>query len=480
MSESLKNKSVRGLFWNLLDRTSIQIVQLVISIVLARLLVPEDYGIVGLSYIVIAFAGCLLNTGLGSALIQRKEVGELEYSTFFWAEAILRIVVYVAVFFSCPMAAAFYDKPILTPIIRLLSISILLDLFCGVQRVQLARVLDFKTTCWIGVVACTISGTLAVFAAWRGAGLWALVMQNLLSTLIGTMLLIIIAPWRPHLIFSWQRFKEMFNFGYKLLFSGVLDTAYNNIYGMIIGKSFSVATLGLFSKGQHLPQMLVNSVNGPIGNVSFPLLSSLQGDPQKYRAVFRRGLLSSIFFVSPCLFGLAAVAKPLIILLYGDKWLGAVPFMQILAVSFITWPIHTLNLNAINALGRTDIFLKLEVIKKIMGISIVFIALPFGLWVFIWSNLLSSLISIIINTWPMKRLIGYSVLQQLKDMGGILLAGLIMFAGVQLLGMLKIQVYLLLPVQILSGALLYSLAVWIFARATVRENIVLIRNFIHR
>ena len=480
MSKTLKEDAVKGALWSFSSRACVQVVQFVIAIILARLLSPEDYGVVGLAYVAIALVECFANLGIGGAIIQKKEVDELDYNTCFWAELCVRLLVFGIVFFIAPYFARYYGKPILVKLIRVIVISGLLGVACAIPNLKLTRAMDFKTTSWIGVVSTLTSGVLAVIAAFCGFGMWALVVQNMVGTIVSVPLLLWKVPWRPKLQFSFQKFRHFINFGYKLLFSGILETVYNNISSLIVGKAFSVEALGFYTKGKKLPKMVMESVNGPINNVAFPMFSKLQDDVGKNKAALRKALMTSIFFVAPIMTELAVTAKPVVLLLFGEKWLPAVPFLRIMAIVFVFYPIHTLNLGAITGKGRTDIFLKLEIAKKACGVTLMFLFIPLGLFWFVCSSLIGTVFGVLINTFPMKKLIGYSTWEQITDISKSLLGSVVMALIILPLCFLEVNVICILAIQILLGVIAYIGYYYLFNRVFLFENIDLLRRVKNR
>lgn len=471
---------MRGIIWSFLNRCSNQVVMFAVSMVLARLLSPEDFGVIALANVTIGLVTCFTNLGLGAALIQRTEVEELDYCTFFWADAVMRLLVYIVIYMIAPFAAEYYSKSELGILIRLLALGIPFGIISSVSGLKLTRAMDFKTPSVISMVSCVVSSIVSIIMALRGYGLWTIVGQQLSVNVLATLITFCRVPWIPKFLFSWIRFRQFFSFGSKMLASDILDTFYNDIISIIIGKHFSLSSLGYFNKGQSIPQLLINSVNGPINGVSFPMLSKLQGDKVKYRAAFSRALQTSVFFCAPMMAGMIVVAKPLIMLLFGEKWIPAVPFLQIMAIVCVFSPLHYLNLNAIMAMGRSDIFLKLEVAKKITAIIIILVSIPFGLMAFIGSKILISIVSLVINAYPLKSLLNYSLWQQIKDLshtaGGSLVMLLLLFP----LQWLPLSPYLIMTLQIPLGIVIYLVWSWIFSRQLFLSNLLLLRNIFFR
>lgn len=471
---------MRGIIWSFLNRCSNQVVMFAVSMVLARLLSPEDFGVIALANVTIGLVTCFTNLGLGAALIQRAEVEDLDYCTFFWADAVMRTLVYIIIFIIAPYAADYYGKSELCILIRLLALGIPIGMIASVSGLKLTRAMDFRTPSVISMVCCVISSVVSLIMALSGCGLWTIVGQQLTIIILATLITFWRVPWMPKFLFSWMRFRQFFSFGSKMLASGILDTFYNDIISIIIGKYFSLSSLGYFNKGQSIPQLLINSVNGPINGVSFPMLSKLQGDKAKYRAAFSRALQTSVFFCAPMMVGLIVVAKPLIILLFGEKWIPSVPFMQIMAIVSIFSPLHYLNLNAIMAMGRSDIFLKLEVAKKISAIIIILASIPFGLMTFISSKILISIVCLIINAYPLKTLLDYSLWKQMKDLAHTAVGSLVMLLLLFPLQWLPWSPYQIMTLQIPLGIVVYFGWEWLFNRQLLLSNILLLKNVIHR
>lgn len=438
-----------------MERGGVQVVTFIVQIVLARLLSPSDYGITSIITVFINIATVFIQSGLGSALIQKMDPDEEDYSTVFYINITIAILLIVILYFVSPWIADFYEMPVLTPVLRACSWSLLFNAFWHVHIAILQKNLEFKKLFYANLGAALVSGTVGVVAALCGYGVWALVIQQLLNSLVSTVIIWILVPWRPKRIFSFKSFHELFGFGSKLLVSNLLDTIYENLQPLIIGKFFTQSDLGYYNQGRQIPNVLVNNLNGSIQGVMFPVFSENQQNPVRLKQLVRRSIVTSCFLVFPMMAGLAAVAKPAIVILLTEKWLPSVPYMQISCIVFAMWPIHTANLQAINAMGRSDIFLKLEVIKKVLGVLMLVIAIPFGIMAILWGTVFTGILVTFINAWPNRRLLNYSYMEQIRDILPSLLLSLVMFVLCYLILLLNLNDWITLILQILTGMVFY-------------------------
>ena len=463
MNENInKSTVISSLFWKTLERGGAQGIQFIVQIILARLLLPADYGLIALIAIFIAVANVFVQSGFNTALIQKKEVDAIDLSSVFYASLVVSLILYMILFFTAPAIATFYNQPQLVNILRILSITLFFGAFNSIQNAYIARNMMFKKLFYSSFSATIISGIIGIVLAYRGFGVWALVAQQLISQIMVSIILSFIVKWRPQLLFSFDRLKKLFSYGSKLLISNLLDTLYNNISGLIIGAWYDSAMLGFYNRGRQFPELIVNNVNGSIQSVIFPALSSHQDDKKKIKQIMRRAIQTSSFIVFPMMVGLAATAEPIIKLLLTETWLPAVPFLQIFCISFALWPIHTANLQAINAIGRSDIFLKLEIIKKIIGVIIILFFIPFGALGMAWGIVISGIISTAINASPNDKLLDYKYLEQIKDMLPNLMISLIMGCIVYALNWLNTSIIMILISQIIIGTIIYIFLAIIF------------------
>ena len=474
MSE-LKDKTVKGVFWSAVDRFSAQGIQFVFSILIARLLLPEDYGVIAMLNIFLAVSQTFIDSGFGTALIRKIDRTEADFSTVFYFNIIVASVFYLILFFSAPAIAKFYETPLLESVTKVVALNLIIGSLSGIHNAKLSIDIDFKSRAKISVISTFLTGVVGLWMAYAGYGVWALVVQNLCSSVIRTVLLWIIVKWRPSLIFSWRSFKELFSFGSKLLTSGLLDTLYNNIYTLVIGKVFSPSTLGVYSKANALAQFPSSNITSVLQNVTFPVLSTIQNEDVRLANVYRRFLKLSAFVIFPMMIGLSAVADPFIRLALTDKWEGAIYLLQIICFQLMWYPIHAINLNILQVKGRSDYFLKLEIIKKVQGVLILCITVPMGIVAMCYGSVISSLISLIWNTYYTKKLIGYGYWAQMRDMLPILIHSLIMWALVLLIVNLMPTLWLKLIIGVLAGIIYYIAGAYIMKFPEMNELLTILK-----
>jgi teichuronic acid exporter len=454
-TEINKSTVLLSLFWKLMERGGTQGIQFIVQIVLARLLLPEDFGSITIVLIFIQLANVFIQSGFNTALIQKKDADEVDFSSVFYLSLFVAGLLYVVLFFTSQFIADFYRLPQLAQILRVLSITLFFGAFNSIQNAYVARNMIFKKLFFSSLGAIIVSGTVGITAAYLGWGVWALVAQQLINQLAITLILWFTVKWRPKLLFSIEKVKVLFSFGWKLLVSSLINTLYIDIRSLIIGKIYPPAMLGYYDRGKLFPKIIVSNIDGSIQSVMLPALASQQDDKKRVKAMMRRAIMTSSFIMFPMMVGLAVVAEPVVKIILTDKWLPAVPFLQIFCASNSLHPIHTANLQAINALGRSDVFLKLEIIKKIIGLIILGISIPFGIYAMAWGVLLSGIISTFINTYPNLKLLNYSYIEQWKDIMPSLGISLVMGAVVYTLNLLNIAVWQILILQIFVGVVIY-------------------------
>jgi len=458
MSESRSRKAASSFIFKLAESFGMQGVAFVVSLLLARLLDPSDYGVLTMLTVFIAVSQVFVQSGLNTALIQKKDVDEVDMSSVFWVSLTIAAALYALLFALAPAIASYYAMPELKPTLRVLALVLLPGALVSVQQAAVARQMAFRRLMAASLTATVLSGAVGVGMAMSGMGYWALVGQQLTNQFGMALLLALLVKWRPHLLFSFERVKTLIRFGWKLLASSLLDTGYLNLRTAVVGKLFPSDVLAFYNRGKQFPELVMNAVNGSIQSVMLPVLSEQQDDLARMKQMMRRSVMVSSFLVLPMMAGLAAVAKPLISLLLTDKWLPCVPFLQICCIDFAFYPIHTANLQAINAMGRSDVFLKLEIIKKSYGLVILAItALLFGnVYAIAWGAVASTLLSAAVNASPNRKLLGYGYLEQMKDVLPSALMALVMFLAVSALGGLQLPAFVLLCVQIVCGAAVYG------------------------
>ena len=473
---SLKEKTVKGVMWSSIDRFSTQGIQFVFSILIARQLLPSDYGVVAMLGIFLAVSQTFIDSGFGTALIRKIDRTDTDFSTVFYFNIVVAAFFYLILWFAAPYIAAFYEIPLLEDVTRVVALTLIFSSLSGVQNAKLSIAIDFKTRAKISVSVTLLTGAIGLWMAYNGYGVWALVVQSVFASLLGTVLLWCLVRWIPKRTFSWQSFREMFSFGSKLLASALLDTIYNNMYTLIIGKFFSSATLGLYSRASSLARYPSSNITGVLQGVTFPVLSSIQNEPERLAGAYKRFLRLSAFVIFPSMIGLAAVADPLIRLVLTDKWEGCIYLLQIVCFSMMWYPIHAINLNLLQVKGRSDFFLKVEIIKKIQGVLILFITVPMGIVAMCYGSVVSSLLCLIYNTYYTQKLIGYGYVAQMKDLLHILVHSLVMGAGVWCIVQMFDSLWWQLIVGVLSGAVYYIAGASLMRFDELDELISLVRK----
>lgn len=446
---------IRNFLWRLAERCGAQLVTFIVSIVLARILAPEDYGQIALITVFTTIMQVFVDSGLGTALIQKKDADDLDFSSVFYFNFVVCLILYAVMFVSAPLIAEFYNDVSLTPIVRVISLTIVISGVKGIQQSYVSRNMLFKRFFYATLGGTIISAFLGIALAYAGFGVWAIVVQQLSNTTIDTLILWLTVKWRPRKMFSWKRLKDLLSYGWKLLVSALLDTVYNNIRSLIIGKIYSSVDLAYYDQGKKFPNVIVTNINTSIDSVLLPTMSNAQDDREHVKAMTRRSIKISTYIMAPMMMGLVFCAEPIVQLVLTDKWLPCVPFLRIFCITYMFYPIHTANLNAIKAMGRSDYFLKLEIAKKIVGMALLFSTMWFGVMAMAYSLLISTLLSMIINSWPNKELLEYSFKEQIIDiLPGILLA-LFMGTGISFVQLLGLSSAILLLIQIPLGAVIY-------------------------
>lgn len=449
------NKVFTNFIWRFLERCGAQGITIIVSVILARLLDPEAYGTIALVTVFTAIMQVFVDSGMGNALIQKKDADDLDFSTVFYYNLAVCILLYVILFAVSPLISSFYGTIELTPVIRVLGITLIISGVKNIQQAYVSRNMMFKRFFFATLGGTIGAAVLGIIMAYKGFGVWALVAQHLFNLTVDTFILWLTVKWRPKLMFSFARLRTLFSFGWKLLVSSLIDTLYNDLRQLIIGKMYTKTDLAFFNKGKQFPNIIVTNINLSIDSVLLPAMSESQDDRERVRAMTRRAIKTSTYIMAPLMIGLAAVAEPFVSLLLTDKWLFAVPYMRIFCITYMFYPIHTANLNAIKAMGRSDLYLKMEIVKKVFGFTILFTTMWFGVMIMAYSLFLSCIIGQIINTWPNKKLLDYSYLSQLKDIFPGMALALFMGGCVWCLELLGLAPALTLCLQIIVGAVIY-------------------------
>lgn len=443
--------------WRFFERCGAQLVAFIVSIILARLLDPAVYGEIALITVFTCILQVFVDSGLGTALIQKKNADDLDFSSVFYFNIVVCLVLYGAMFVAAPFIADFYHIPHLPPVIRVLSLTLIVSGVRNIQQSYISKNLIFKKFFFATVGGTLGSAVIGVTMAYMGYGVWALVGQQLTNVTLGTIILWATVRWRPKLLFSLQRLKGLLSYGWKLLVSALLDVGYGQLRQLIIGRIYTAKDLAFYNQGRIFPDVIVTNINSSIDSVLLPAMSAEQDDKKRIRSMTRRAISISTYIMMPMMMGLAVCAEPLVRLVLTEKWLPCVPFLRVFCFSFAFWPVHTANLNAIKALGRSDLFLKLEIIKKIIGLAAVLITMKISVMAMAYSLLVISVLSQIINSWPNKKLLAYDYLAQLKDMLPQIALSCIMGGCVYCIQFIGLNDVLTLTLQFVAGTVIYTI-----------------------
>lgn len=476
--KDMKNKVVKGLFWKLMENGGSQGVQFVIAILLARLLTPAEYGIVSIIMIFIVIANVVVQNGFSTALVQKRQADRVDFSSVCYFDLAVALVMYGLLYLAAPSIAGFYRIEELTAIVRVLSIVLFPGAVISVQTAYVSRNLEFKGLFLSTLAASLISGVISITMAYRGWGVWAMVGQQIAYYVSLMTVLFFTVTWKPELCFALDRIRGMFAFGWKLLCASLLDTVFNNLYGLLIGKIYNEELLGSYNRGEQFPKLIATNLGAAIQAVLLPAFSANQDDVGLVRQMMRRAIQLSSFAVLPMLLGLFAVADTLVLALLGERWLVCVPFLRIMCISYCFWPIHITNLQAINAVGRSDVFLKLEIVKKALSLLALVVGMQFSVTVMVGLKAFQDFLCTFINAAPNKKLLGYSILHQWMDVMPSALLSAVMCAVVWYVGVLLpgMNPWVKLLAQIVSGVGTYGLLAWGFRMESFRYLLDMIKR----
>lgn len=483
-NNSLKAKILSGVIWKFGERVSAQAVNFIVSIILARLLLPEDYGLIALVTVFITICNKIVVSGFATSLIQKKDADNLDFSTVFYFSLAVAVVLYTGLFFSAPFIADFYsaesDPQLFIQVIRVMGLNLFIIAVNSVQQAYVSRTMQFRKFFFSTIIGTVVSAVAGIGMAYGGYGVWALVAQNIILAVVNGIVLWFMVKWRPELKFSFKRLKTLYSYGWKIFVASMIKILYNDLRSLVIGKVYTAADLAFYNKAQSFPQLIDTNVEGTIDSVLFPAISKKQSSVDDMRAMLRRAIKTTSYVLMPLLAGLSAVAKPFIIILLTDKWAESIPLMQILAFSFIFAPVELENLQAIKAIGRSDVALKVETIKKVVGVIILIVSIPFGVTAIAVGMVISTTLSAIINAIPNKKLLGYTFKMQLMDILPSILLSFIMFGVVYPISILNINIYLMLIIQVAVGAVVYLGLSAIFKVESFKYILGIVKGFLKR
>lgn len=455
MAESLKHKAVNGVLWRIAEQGGKQVIYFVISVILARLIMPDQFGMVAMLTVFTAVAGVFIDSGFSTALIRKNNRTQEDCSTVYWFNIIVSVVCYLVLFACAPLVARFYDMPELSAILRVSSLGLVIGSLAGVHRTLLQAEMDFKALTKFNLLGVLVSGVAGVFFAYLGFKVWALVIQGMVMNIITTISVWYKVKWRPSFIISRQSLHEFFGFGSKMLASSLLDTLYSNIYSIVIGKVYKAADLAYYNRASSLTQMTSSLPTGILQSVTYPTLCKLQDNDEALKQGYRRTLRLAAFIIFPLCLGIGAVAYPLINVLYTDTWIYAATLLSIIAFSRMWYPIHAINLNYLIVKGRSDLFFRLEVIKKVQGILMLCITIPIGLEAMCYGAIVTSLLALIWNTYYTGKYLGMGIIAQLHDLFPTLLLSGAMYAGSRSIAMFMGNGMASLICSVTAGAIIY-------------------------
>ena len=449
---SLKDKTVKGASWSFIDNIAGQGITFLVGLVLARLLTPEEYGLIGIITIFIAVFNSIVDSGFSNALIRKKDAKDIDYNTVFISNLVVSVVLFGVLFLCAPVISRFFNQPQLIPLLRVMGSIVIINAFAIIQRTIFVKNVDFKTQTKVSLISSITSGVVGIGMAVSGCGVWSLVGQQISRQFLNTALLWFYSQWYPKLQFSFQSFRELFSFGWKLLVSGLIDTVWREIYQVIIGKCYTPATLGQYTRAQQFASICSSNLSTVVQRVSFPVLSSVQDDKVRLKNGYKRIIKVTMLLTFTLMLGLAAVAKPMILALIGEQWLPCVPFLQIICLQMMLYPLHSLNLNMLQVQGRSDLFLRLEIIKKIIAIGPLLLGVFVDIYLMLAGSLVTSLISYYLNAYYSGPFLNYSIKEQVRDILPSFGVALSMAIPVFAMSFIPMNPFILLPLQVAVGA----------------------------
>lgn len=452
MADSLKAKTVRGTIWSGIDSIAGQGITFLVGLVLARLLSPQEYGLIGYITIIVAILNSIVDSGFSNALIRKKDAGEIDYNTTFIFNLVLSLLMAGVMIVTAGPISRFFNEPELVPLIRVMSAIVVINAAAIVQRTTLTKRVDFKTQTKVSLIASATSGVVGIGMALSGMGVWSLVGQQLSRQLLNTVFLWIFNRWIPTLQFSWRSFRELFGFGWKLMVSGLIDTTWKEIYQLVIGKCYTTETLGQYTRGKQFSDIFSSNMTTIIQRVSYPVLSSVQDERTRLKEGYRKIIKVSMLLSFVLLFGLGAVAEPLLYVLIGGQWSEAARYLQIIVFSACLYPLHAINLNMLQVQGRSDLFLKLEIVKKIIAIGPILLGVFISIEWMLWGSVLIGLFAYWLNSFYSGKMIDYGSLAQLRDIAPSFGVAFVMMAALYALTLTELPPVALLAVQLIAGA----------------------------
>lgn len=453
-NSEIKSLTLMGMLWKFMEKVGSQFIQLIIQIVLARLLLPEEYGLIGLLTIFISISDVFISQGLTTALIQKENADDLDFSSVFFANIIASGVIYFILYISSPLIAWFYKENQLILIMRILSLNVFIGALSAVHNAYLSKKLDFKKSFYRYILNVITQGIVGISMAYFDFGVWALVFSKLSGTIVGTIVLWVTVDWKPILKFSFKRIKNMFSYSSKVLVTNLLNTIFNNIHSLIIGRYYTTSDLGFYQRGQQIPQVLMSTIDGSMSEVLYPVFSKMQSDVPYLKQVLRKSIKTSMYLVLPSLFLLIGITESLTIVLLTEKWLPSVPYMKLACIVCMFWPLTHRN-HALNAMGLSKITLNLSLITKALTLAFIFLCIKYGIYMIMIGSIFASLTSTWVTSYFVEKYIGYTMRELIIDILPPLFLSVIMLFFVNLIEMINMNIFLILFFQIITGGLIY-------------------------
>lgn len=478
--KTLKERTVKGVGWSAMDSLLGQGVTFLVGLVLARLLSPAEYGTLGLITIFITILNSFVDSGFSTAVLRKKDATNEDYNTMFITNLVLSIFMYAILFAGAPAIASFFDKPELISLSRVVGLVIIINALSLTQYTLLSKRLDFKTKTKSSLFSAIVSGIVGIALAFAGYGVWALVWQMIVKQSIYTICLWIFNHWAPRLRFSLQSFRYMWGFGWKMLVSGLLDTTWNQAYQLVVGKFYSPATLGQYSRSKEYASILSSNINSIVGRVTLPVLAEVQDDKERMLNAYRRIIKMTMFITAISMLALAGVSEPLIYCLIGPQWHQAATFLPLICISMSLYPLHAINLNMLKVQGRSDLFLILEIIKKIIAIGPILIGIFIGIYWMVAASVVTGIISFFINSHYSGKMIHYSSWMQIKDVAPFYGIGIVIFAAVYFMKYLSLNPFVVLPIQIITGTIVFFILCKLLHTEEYKEILSITKGLIKR
>lgn len=461
----IKKKVFSGMIWAFGEQFAAQAVSFILSVILARLLMPDEYGTITMVLVFINIANVFVTNGFGEALVQRKNATDEDFTTVFYCSLAVAVFLYSVLYITAPLIAAFYDSPELALVLRVLSLKLPIASINSIQRAYVQKNMQFKKFFFSTLGGTILSGVLGIFMAYKGFGVWALVAQYMSNSCVATIVMFFTVRWKPKLIFCKSSAKELIKYAWKLTAASLINTVYNELRSLIIGKKYSSSDLAYYNKGNHIPSLAITNINSAISTVIFPAMSQCNNAPNRLKAITRRSMKVAAFVIFPVMGGIIGVGESLIRLLLTEKWIPCVPYLYMACMYWACQPVQTANWQVIKAMGRSDLALRLEIYKKVIGFLLVFVSIPFGVEAIAASNVLFAIISMLINIIPNKRLINYSIREQMLDLAPSFISSVVMCLVVLEVGNIVLPDIVLIPVQVAIG-----IGIYVFCSVLLRND----------